>query len=72
MGDQDGGVGGGGGQPKFGIKKILFRQTSRDIRSVDIFLEEGRTCTLYFLTVFCFSCTGQFGGLEISGRNTTP
>jgi len=33
--------------PKF-EKKIFFGQTSCNIRAVDIFLEEGRTGTLYF------------------------
>jgi len=36
-------------------EKNIFRATSRNIWAVDIFLEEGRTGTLYFLTVFCFS-----------------
>ena len=40
--------------PKFG-RKVLFGQTSCNIRAVDIFLEERRTGTLYFLTVFYFS-----------------
>ena len=35
-------------------EKVFFGQTSRNIRADDIFLE-GRTSTLYFLTVFCFS-----------------
>ena len=52
------GVGDGGrrGQlsPKFG-RKSIFGQTSCNIRAVDIFLEEGRTDTLYFLTAFFFS-----------------
>ena len=42
--------------PNSGVK-IFFGQTSFNIRPVDIFLEEGRTGTLYFLTVLFFlSC----------------
>jgi len=38
-------------------EKIFFGQTLCNIRAVDIFFEEGRTVTLYFLTVFCFAFT---------------
>ena len=50
------GIGDGGreGAPKFGRKTILG-QTSCNVRAADIFLEEGKTGTLYFLTVYCFS-----------------
>ena len=34
---------------------IGYGQTSCNIRAVDIFLNEGRSGTLYFLTVYCFS-----------------
>jgi len=48
------GVGGGTCPPNLG-ERIFFGQTSCNIRAVGLFLEEGRTGTLYFLTVFCFS-----------------
>ena len=48
----------GGGQfpppPENLGEKVFFLQTSCNIRAVDIFLEEGRTGTLYFWTVCCF------------------
>ena len=36
-------------------EKKYFSGKHHNIRAVDIFLEEGRTGTLYFFTVFCFS-----------------
>ena len=36
-------------------EKIFFGQTSCNIQPIDIFLEEGRTDTLYFFRVWCFS-----------------
>jgi len=36
-------------------EKVFFGKTSCNILAVNIFLEERRTGTLYFLTVFCFS-----------------
>jgi len=55
------GVGDEGGRegmcPPNSGETIFFGQTSCNIRAVDIFFEQGRTVTLYFLTVFCFSFT---------------
>ena len=40
--------------PQIREKKIFFGQTSCNIRAVDIFLEEGRTGTLYFFDSILF------------------
>jgi len=55
IGVGDGGREGAVALPPNSGGKVFFGQTSCNIRAVDIFLEEGSTGTLYFLTVFCFS-----------------